>query len=284
MSRVVYLNGEYVEPEQAKVSIFDRGILFGDGIYEVAGVINGKLISFDHHMARLHYSLAQLFIPQPLSDEQILAAYRKLVEMNHVDEGMVYMQITRGSAERDFVYAKDLTPTVFMFTQTKPDIENQKVKVGVALKSVEDIRWARRDIKTVNLLGQVFAKQQAHDAGAYEALMIAPDGYVTECGSTSFYIIKDNTIITRPLSNDILPGVTRKSLLALMQKHNLKLHERNFTLDEVYNADEAFISGASTYVLPVTKVDGKSIGTGKPGNLVLELRSIYVDHITANAI
>jgi len=284
VERVIYLNGDFVSPENANVSIFDRGILFGDGVYEVAGVLNGKLLEFDYHMARLKRSLKEIAIPQPLNQDEILDAFRKLIALNQLKEGLVYMQVTRGAAERDFVYDNDLTPTVFMFTQKKSSIENEKVSMGVKLKTVQDIRWARRDIKSTNLLGQVLAKQEARNAGAYEALMIGADGYITECGATSFFIYKNNAIITRPLSSDILAGVTRKSILELCYANQLRLEQRLFTLAEAINAEEAFITGASTYVLPVTQFNSTKIGDGLPGPATLALREIYIQHIKQTAI
>ncbi len=284
MKRTVYLNGKYLPEDEARISIFDRGVLFGDAIYEVGGVIDGKIISFESHMARYHRSLAELQIPEPLSEDEVLAAFRKLIELNAIREGLVYMEITRGVADRDFVWQDDLKPTVFMFTQHKPDDENQKVKTGVKLKSADDIRWARRDIKSVNLLGQVLAKNIAHDAGAYEALMIDPDGFVTECGSTSFFMVKDDQILTRPLTNNILSGITRKSIFALCEQHEINLIERKFTLDEALGADEAMISGASSYVLPVTEIDDRTIGSGKPGPWFQRLYEIYVDFARTGAI
>ncbi len=284
MKRIVYLNGEFIPPEQAQVSIFDRGVLFGDAVYEVAGVIDGKLLDFHSHMARLSRSLGELNIPQPLDSTELLSIFRKMIQLNNLEEGLVYMQVTRGPEERDFIYSEILSPTVFMFTQEKPSLENEYAKTGVSLKSVEDIRWARRDIKSVNLLGQVLAKQTAHDHGAYEALMIGPDGMITECGATSFFIIKDNTIITRPLSNDILPGVTRSALIELCDSGEIMLDQRSVSLEEVYVADEAFISGASSYVLPVTSVDDKTIGSGTPGNITNKLRGIYIEFARSTAI
>lgn len=284
MTRTVYLNGEYLPEDEAKISIFDRGVLFGDAIYEVGGVIDGKIISFESHMARYHRSLAELQIPEPLSEDEVLAAFRKLIELNGIEEGLVYMEITRGAADREFVWQDGLKPTVFMFTQHKPDDENQKVKSGVKLKSADDIRWARRDIKSVNLLGQVLAKNIAHAAGAYEALMIDADDFVTECGSTSFFMVKGDQILTRPLTNDILSGITRKSIFALCEQHDINLIERKFTLDEALQADEAMISGASTYALAVTEIDGQLIGSGKPGPWFQRLYDIYVDFARAGAI
>ena len=284
MTRIVFLNGDYLPEDEAKISIFDRAVNFGDAIYEVAGVLDGKLIDFKHHMQRYFNSLEKLSIESPLEQTQILEAFRRLVELNQIDEGMVYMQVTRGVAERDFVWPKDITPNVFMFTQSKASIENSAADTGIKLASTADIRWARRDIKSVNLLAQVLAKQAAHDAGAHEALMVDAEGYVTECGSTSFFIVKGDLVLTRPLRNDILPGVTRRAVVALCNTHGLRLVENRFTLDDARAADEAFISGASTYVLPVVKIDDQEIGSGTPGGLSRRLREIYIDYARASLI
>ncbi len=287
MTRIVYLNGSFVAECDAHVSVFDRGLLFGDGVYEVAAVLDGKLLEFDRHIARLNQSLHQLNLPNTLTNAEILHAFRILIRRNSVQEGLVYMQVTRGaSGERDFVYsAGDSTPTIFMFTAHKNACD-KAVREGVSLKSVADIRWARRDIKSVNLLGQVLCKQIARDAGAYEALMIDAEGYVTECGASSFYIFKNNTVITRPLSHAILPGVTRRSLIQLCAGAEpcIRLEERLFTLQEVFNAEEAFITGASIYVLPVTRIDDRNIADGKPGATTLALRSLYLQHARESAI
>jgi len=284
MKRIVFLNGEYLPEQEAKISIFDRAVTFGDAIYEVAGVLDGKLVDFEHHMQRYFNSLKKLSIESPLSQPDILHAFRQLVELNQLDEGLVYMQVTRGTAERDFVWPEDVKPTVFMFTQAKAASENQAGKSGVTLASTADIRWARRDIKSVNLLAQVLAKKAAHDAGAYEALMIDDEGYVTECGSTSFFIVRDKLILTRPLNNDILPGVTRRAVVTLCNNQGLRLVETRFTLDEALTADEAFISGASSYILPVVKIDEQDINAGHPGELSLSLRKIYLEYARASLI
>ena len=284
MTRIVYLNGEYLPDSEAKISIFDRAVNFGDAIYDVAGVLDSKLVDFEHHMQRYFSSLEKLGIPSPLSQDEILQAFRELVSRNHLDEGLVYLQVSRGVAERDFVWPEEIEPTVFMFTQTKSSVENEAAQTGIALVSTDDIRWARRDIKSVNLLAQVLAKQIAHEAGAYEALMIDADGYVTECGSTSFFIVRDDLILTRPLSNDILPGVTRRALIALCENHALRLVESKFTLDEALAADEAFISGASSYVLPVRSIDGESIGEQVPGPVSQRMREIYLEFVRASLI
>ena len=284
MTRTVYLNGEFVPEHEAKISIFDRAVNFGDAIYDVAGVLDGKLIDFEHHMQRYFSSLAKLAIESPLTREEILQTFRQLVEMNRLDEGLVYMQVTRGVAERDFVWPEGIKPTIFMFTQAKSSAEDAAARSGIRLASAADIRWARRDIKSVNLLGQVLAKKAAHDAGAYEALMIDPEGYVTECGSTSFFMVRGDEILTRSLSNDILPGVTRRAIVALCAAKKLKLNETRFTLEQALAADEAFISGASSYILPAISIDGQDIGDGKPGALTLRLRDIYLDYVRASLI
>ena len=284
MARIVYLNGEFIPEQDAKISIFDRAVNFGDAIYDVAGVLDGRLIDFEHHMQRYFNSLAKLGIESPLEQDEILAAFRRLVELNAVDEGLVYLQVTRGVAERDFVWPEGITPTVFMFTQQKTDAERRAADEGVRLASAADIRWARRDIKSVNLLGQVLAKKAAYDAGADEALMIDAEGYVTECGSTSFFMVRGRQILTRPLSNDILPGVTRRALIALCASSDLDLCETRFTLDEALHADEALISGASSYVLPVSQIDDRLIGDGSPGELTRRLQSIYLEHVRASLI
>jgi len=284
MKRTVYLNSEYLPEDEAKISIFDRAVLFGDAIYEVAGVLDGKLIDFEAHMQRYHSSLSKLGIPAPLDNEQVLTAFRQLVKLNDIDEGLVYMQITRGEADRDFLWQDELLPTVFMFTQDKLPDDNKAAKSGVILKSVDDIRWARRDIKSVNLLGQVLAKKQASDAGAYEALMIDSDGYITECGSTSFFIVTGDLLLTHPLDNDILPGITRKALVTLCNTHGIRLVETRFKLDEALKANEAFISGASSYVLPVVQINQQKIGSGTPGPYYQKLRGIYIDHARASSL
>jgi len=284
MKRIVYLNGEYLPENEAKISIFDRAVLFGDAIYEVAGVIDSKLIDFDSHMQRYRRSLAQLDIPAPLDRDEILSTFRKLVELNQITEGLVYLQVTRGEADRDFVWQGELKPTVFMFTQQKLSTDNDAANTGVRLQSVDDIRWARRDIKSVNLLGQVLAKKAASDAGASEALMVDTDGYITECGATSFFIVTGELLLTRPVSNDILSGITRKALVALCNTHGIRLVETRFSLDEALQADEAFISGASSYVIPVVQIDEQKIGSGRPGPCFLKLREIYLEHVRTNAI
>ncbi len=285
MSRIVYLNGDFLPPEEARISIFDRAVNFGDAVYEVAGVLDGKLVDFEHHMRRYRSSLQKLGFESPLEAEQILRAFRKLVELNDLEEGLVYMQVSRGVAERDFVPPAKIEPTVFMFTQPKSDAERAAAETGIRLASTADIRWARRDIKTVNLLGQVLAKQAAHEAGADEALMIDADGYVTECGSMSFFVVAGGRILTRPLDgNDILPGITRRAVIALCESSGLELTETRYTLDDAFAADEAFVTAASAYVMPVIDIDNHEIGDGKPGELTRQLQDIYLEYARQSLI
>ena len=284
MTRTVYINGNYCAEEDAKVSIFDRGLLFGDAIYEVAGVIDGRLLDFAPHMQRLDRSLKEMRMPAPLNHDEILATMRELVRLNSIKEGLVYMQITRGSdGDREFLPNDGIVPTIFMFTQNKASSERTEYVEGIKMVSAPDIRWARRDIKTVGLMGSVFAKWTAKEAGGGEVMMYQ-DGYVTEGGCTSFYIIKNGLLITRPLSNVILPGCTRQALLALVAESDIELDERLFTVEEAQQADEAFITGASTYVCPVVNIDDLLLFDGKPGPVTRRLQEIYLEHAMHDAI
>ena len=283
MTRTVYVNGRFCAADQAKISIFDRGFLFADAVYEVIAVLDGKLVNFAAHMHRLRRSLGELNIPEPLSETAYLSVMQKLVRRNELGEGLVYLEISRGVADRDFLYPDDLEPTVVMFTQVKPLVESVNGKNGVRLKSAEDIRWARRDIKSTGMLAQVMAKQAARLAGAHEVIMVA-DGYVTEGGSCNIYIVKDGVVITRHLSNEILAGITRASLLSLTRDNTIKIIERPFSLDEAYAADEMFTSSASTFICPVVSVNDRPVNSGVIGPVVRELQAIYVAHARRTAV
>ncbi len=282
MTRTVFVNGQYVPEDQAQVSIFDRGFVFGDGIYEVVPVIGGKMVDKAPFLERLKRSLGELRIEMPMSDADYLAMHDKLIELNAIDEGGVYSQITRGAADRDFAFPKAATPSVAAFTMKKQLLDNPNATTGVKVVTVEDIRWKRRDIKSVALLGQVMAKQEAVEKGGFEGWMVE-DGFVTEGTSSTAYIVKDDTIITRPLSNSILPGIRRKVLLQLCAKHNVKLEERLFTVEEALDADEAFLSSATTLVMPIVDIDGTMIGGGQPGPMARKMREAYIAEIKAEA-
>ena len=285
--RTVYVNGEYVPEDQAKVSIFDRGFLMADGVYEVTSVLDGKLIDFDGHAIRLQRSLDELDMAAPMSKEELLDVHRELVRANDVNEGMVYLQITRGAPEdRDFVFpdAETTPPTTVLFTQNKPGLANSPAaQKGMKVISIEDMRWGRRDIKTVQLLYPSMGKMMAKKAGADDAWMVQ-DGYVTEGTSNNAYIVKGNKIITRALSNDILHGITRAAVLRFAREAQMEVEERNFTIDEAKEADEAFITSASTFVMPVVEIDGVSLGDGTPGRVAPRLREIYLDESRKAAI
>ncbi len=287
MTRTVYVNGEYLPEDQAKVSIFDRGFLMADGVYEVTSVLDGKLVDFDGHAVRLQRSLDELHMAAPISKEDLLAVHRELLRLNDVTEGMVYLQITRGAPDdRDFVFpdAETTPATVVLFTQNKPGLANSpEAKSGMKIISIEDMRWGRRDIKTVQLLYPSMGKMMAKKAGADDAWMVQ-DGYVTEGTSNNAYIVKGNKIITRALSNDILHGITRAAVLRYAQEAQMEVEERNFTIDEAKEADEAFITSASTFVMPVVEIDGVSLGEGVPGRVAPRLREIYLDESRKAAV
>ena len=283
MSRIVYVNGEFVPEAEAKISVFDRGFLFADGVYEVSSVLNGKLIDNTGHMLRLHRSLDELAMKPPASDEAITAAQEALIARNQVQEGLVYLQVTRGAADRDFAYPSADTPSsLVMFTQKKSLIDSPQAKTGIKVIGVDDIRWQRRDIKTVGLLAPCMGKMQAKAAGADDAWMVE-DGYVTEGTSNNAYIItQDNVLVTRHVGNQILNGITRRAVLALAEQTDLRIEERPFTLAEAYAAKEAFITSATTFVWPVVAIDKHPIGDGKPGTFAQQLRELYIAEALAS--
>lgn len=275
--RIVFVNGAYTPLADAKISIMDRGFLFGDGVYEVSAVLDGRLVDNDAHLARLRRSLSELGIPNPHSDPEWTGIERELVARNRLSEGVVYLEVTRGVAERDFVYPEALTPTVVVFTQEKNIVASPLVTRGAKVVTAADLRWARRDIKSVALLAQVLAKQAAMAAGAAEVWM-TEDGFVTEGGSsTAFLIGHDRRVVTRPLSAAILPGITRRAVLRLAAREALVVEERAFTVAEAKAAAEVFYTSASNFVVPVVSIDGDTIGNGEPGPLTRQLSEIYVD-------
>jgi len=287
MTRTVYVNGEYLPETEAKVSIFDRGFLMADAVYEVTSVLGGKLIDFDGHAVRLERSLNELDMPHPISKDDLLEVHRELVRLNGIEEGMIYLQISRGAPnDRDFVFPDpEVTkPTIVLFTQNKPGLARSPMaQKGMKVISIEDVRWGRRDIKTVQLLYPSMGKMMAKKAGCDDAWMVE-DGFVTEGTSNNAYIIKGNKIITRALSNDILHGITRAAVLRFAREAQMDFEERNFTISEAQDADEAFITSASTFVMPVVEIDGKAVGTGSVGPMATRLREIYLDESIKSAI
>ena len=287
MTRTVYVNGDYLPEGEAKVSVFDRGFLMADGVYEVTSVLGGKLIDFDGHIVRLHRSLKELDMAAPCSDDELLAMHRELVARNGLDEGMIYLQVTRGNpGDRSFLFpSDDVKPTIVAFTQAIPNLADAPAaKTGFRVISVPDIRWGRRDIKTVQLLYPSMAKMMAKKAGVDDSWMLDEEGFVNEGTSNNAYIIKGNRIITRQLTNDILHGITRAAVLRFAAEAQFEVEERPFTVAEVQAADEAFATAATIFVMPVVEMDGKAIGSGKPGPVVARLREIYIDEMKKAAV
>jgi D-alanine transaminase len=281
MSRTVYVNGAYLPENEGKISIFDRGFLFADGVYEVTAVVGSKFVDYDLHMERLDRSLRELGMGWPCSKDELKAMHVELVKRNDLGEGWVYMQITRGAADRDFKFPKDAKPSLVAFTQAKKLVDNPDAVKGVSVITVPDIRWARRDIKSVMLLGPVLGKQAAYEKGAFEAWMVE-DGKVTEGTSSNAYIVRDGKIITREVSNSILAGCTRRALFKLIEANGLKLEERAFTPEEALEADEAFLTSASNFVMPIVEIDGKRIGGGQPGPVARQLRELFLQEVAKN--
>lgn len=283
--RTVYVNGQYFPESEAKVSVFDRGFLFADAVYEVTSVIDGKLIDFEGHVKRLKRSLSELDMAVPVDADDLLSIHRELVSRNGIDEGVVYLQISRGAADRDFAFPDRSVPhTIVLFTQKKKLVDSPLAEKGLKVVSVEDRRWGRRDIKTVQLLYPSIAKMEAKARGADDAWLVE-DGRVTEGTSNNAYIVTaDGTIVTRDLSHSILHGITRQAVLAFAREAGLEIAERAFTIEEARGASEAFTTSASGFVMPVVEIDGRPIGDGKVGPVARKLREIYIRESRARAV
>jgi D-alanine transaminase len=285
LEKIAYVNGSFVPLSEAKVSILDRGFLFADGIYEVAAVLDGKLVDNASHLARLERSVSEISLPLPETVGRIQEIQKELVTRNQLENGMVYLEVTRGAdAGRDFAFPKGVKPTLVMFTSEKDIVGAASAKTGIPIITVPDIRWARRDVKSVALLAQVLAKQAAAEAGAGEAWMIE-DGKVTEGGSSSAFILtQDDVIVTRHNGSEILPGCTRKAVVKLAEERQLRVEERAFSVEEALAAKEAFITSATVFVQAVVSIDGKPVAGGKPGPMTNRLREIYVDFARATSV
>ena len=282
MSRIVYVNGVYLPEEEAQISIFDRAFLFGDAVYEVTAVLDGRLVDFEAHLARLDRSLGEIGMASPVPHEGLREVHAELIAENGVDEGIVYLQISRGSAERDFAYPDPHAPTIVAFTQSRPLVDNPLAATGVKVITIPDMRWKRRDIKSTSMLPQAMGKEAAKRQGAYEAWMVE-DGFVTEGTSSSAFIFDaDGVLRTQPLGPHILPGVTRRAILRLAKSEGLALEERPFSVEEAYQAREAFMTAASAFVLPIVKIDGRAIGDGKPGPVARAFRAHYIAEARAS--
>ncbi|WP_337995689.1 D-amino-acid transaminase [Oleispirillum naphthae] len=284
MNRIVYLNGDWMPENEAKVSIFDRGYVFGDAIYEVTAVVGGKLVDYAGHAARLQRSIGEVGIVCPLNADDLLAVHREIVKRNALNEGLIYLQISRGAADRDFHYPENPKPTLSLFTQSKKVLDNPNYATGISVITVPDIRWGRRDIKTVQLLAPSMAKMEAQKHDADDAWLYE-DGFITESTSSSAHIVNaQGTLITRQLSTRILHGITRRSILDLAREAGISVEERPFTVEEAKAAKEAFITSATQFAIPVVRIDGQPVGDGKPGPVGKKLHQLYLEHRVATAI
>lgn len=286
MSRVAYVNGTYRPHDQAVVHIEDRGFQFADGVYEVWAVFDGRLADLEGHMTRLKRSLTELEIDIPMSDAALLRVLSETVRRNRVRHGLVYLQVTRGTAPRDHAFPKDAAPSVVVTAKSVDPSKNQALaKKGVAAVSRPDLRWGRCDIKTVGLLPNVLAKQTARESGAYECLMYDEMGLVTEGASTNVWIVdEDGKLRTRDAQANILKGITRTALMGLAENEGIEIEERAFTIEEAKRAREVFVTAASTFVMPVVSLDGTKIGDGKPGPVATRLREVYLEQARGEAI
>ncbi|MGE0733275.1 MAG: D-amino-acid transaminase [Alphaproteobacteria bacterium] len=278
MSRIAYVNGRYVPHRQAEVHIEDRGYQFADGVYEVIAVRGGHFVDQDLHLKRLARSLAELRMAPPMADAALRHILREVVRRNRVTDGIVYLQATRGVAPRDHAFPKSAR-TSLVATAKNAAPKRALQQRGVAVVTIEDIRWKRTDIKSIALLPNVLGKQQASEAGAYEAWMVAADGTVTEGTSTNAWLVtRKNELVTRAADHSILNGVTRQALIALAAKQGYRLVERPFSIKDALTAAECFLTSTTSAVMPVIKLDGKTIGDGAPGKLTRALQSIYATH------
>ena len=282
--RQVYINGEFKREDEAKVSVFDRGLLFSDSLYEVTTVINGKLIDFNNHMKRLDRSMTELKFKKLLNHLDILIFHRKLIELNNLKEGMIYLQVTRGIADRSFDMPKDkIEPTVLAFTQEKKIIDSESAKNGIKVMTLDDMRWKRCDIKTTQLLYASMAKTEATEKGFDDAWMLR-EGYVTEGSSSNAWIIKGKIIMTRQSDNLILSGITRDVIFKCAKDLGYEVVTKNITLPDAQSASEAFITSATACVMPVVKINASQIGDGKPGKFVTALREEYIKQALESSI
>ncbi len=281
--RIAYVDDRFLPASEARVSIFDRGFLFADAIYEVSSVLEGGLVDNAAHLARLRRSSSEIDLPLPLSPEAIVHRQRELIARNRLHEGLVYLQITRGAADRDFAFPRSPRPTLVMFVQHKKIVDNPAAEKGIAIITAADLRWARRDIKTVALLASSMAKQAALDAGADDVWMIENDR-ITEGSSNNAWIVgPEGQVITRHLGSEILPGITRSVVLRLAQEEGIEVEERPFSLAEAKSAKEAFSTSAASFVMPVVRIDDSVIGDGKVGPMTRKIRERYLQSALASA-
>ena len=281
MSREAFVNGEYTEYINSRVHIEDRGYQFADGVYEVFAVLNSKIVDYEGHIKRLYRSLKELKITSPIQRKSYKFHINEIIKRNIIQDGLVYLQVTRGVASRDFKFPKNSKSSIVIIGKNTPsNYYNNNFNKGIKVKTTKDLRWKRVDIKSLNLLPPVLAKQYAADNGCEEAWLIDDDGYVTEGSSSNAWIVKDKTVITRPVSSSILNGITRSTLIKSLSKVGYKFIERRFNINDIKDADEAFITSATQFVMPVTAVNNIKIGDGRVGEFSRLFKDIYFKYIS----
>jgi D-alanine transaminase len=280
MPRVAYVNGRYLRHAEAQVHVEDRGYQFSDGVYEVILIRNGKLIDEEQHLKRLQKSLSSLEIVLPMKQTPMRHIMKEVIKRNRFQNGIIYIQITRGVATRDHSFPKYSNPTIVMTARRMAVKNYNEIESGVKVITIDDIRWKRCDIKSISLLPNVLGKQTARSQGAYEAWMVDAAGFVTEGTSTNAWIVSpDGKLITAKLGSNILSGITRKTFIKIIHKLNYKLEERQFSVEEAKNAREAFFTSSTSFLTPVTEIDGAVIGNGRAGSLSIELLKAYDNYM-----
>ena len=282
MTRIAFVNGAFVPEASATVSIFDRGFLFADGVYEVIALVDGRFVDDGPHLDRLDRSLREIQLESPMSRSELHAMLIELASRNGVGEGLVYLQVTRGPAERDFAFPAAPKPTIVAYARATPVMAHPRALVGATAITVPDQRWSRRDIKSIALLPQVLAKQAARAADAFEALMVE-DGHFTEGGSATMFLVVNGSLVTHALDTEVLPGITRERVFALAAARGIPITERSIRSDELRSADELFITAATALVMPIVRVDGAVIGSGAPGAITMQLRADYIASVRHGA-
>ena len=276
MSKIAYLNSKFVKFREAKIHIEDRGLQFSDSVYEVISFYNQQLVDLEFHIKRLKYSLKELKIKYLVNQDKLKKIFKKIINLNKLKNGIIYMQITRGIQPRDHSYKNNLIPNLIIYVINKKfNLPNKNFKGEKAI-TYKDLRWKRRDIKTVSLLANVLAKNEAVRKNAYEAILI-DKGKITEATASNVWIVKNNKLFTHPTNTDILKGVTRESIKRIIKTNKLKFYEKSFTIKQLYNADEVFITSSTNLVTPIIKIDSKIINKGKIGNISLQLASLYAN-------
>ena len=276
MSEIVYLNGEFMPIESARIPVLDRGFIFGDGVYEVIPVYSGHPFRLPEHLQRLGNSLAGIRLANPLTDDEWTRLIHELITRNQGDDQSVYLQITRGTAKRDHAFPKDTQQTVFMMSSPLTTPAREQIENGVGAITASDFRWLKCDVKSVALLGNCLLRQLAADAGCAEAILFR-DGHLTEASASNVFVVKNGIVLTPPKSNFILPGITYDVVLEILAANRLPNEIRQITEEEVRSADELWVTSSMKEVLAVTTLDGKPVGTGKPGAVFKHVHQLYQD-------